>query len=146
MRWTVIVGVVIVLWVLGLGLMQLRQLAQVTLRKGERLRRQARGVTARINCDQRLAPGLRTNATNQRQILVVLTNQRLALATWRGVLVDINPGDALRVSTTGPKRLVIEGLRQARSKSTMAAQVRIELLVEETEAWVEDVRRMLESG
>lgn len=143
MRWTVIIGVVVVLWVLGLGLMQLRKIAQVTMRKGERVLKQARGVTARINCDQQLSPGLRTNVTNQRQVLAVLTDQRLALATWRGVMVDLAPGDQLRVAAAGPKRLVIEGERKARSTAGKTAQLRIELLVEDTEAWAVATRGML---
>ena len=143
MRWTIIIGAIIVVWLLGFGLIQLRRLAQVTLRRGERAIRQARGITARINCDQAIAPGLRTHVTNQRQVVAVLTDQRLAIATWRGVLVDLAPGDKVRVTAPGPKRLVIEGQRQPRSKGAKPAQVRVELLIEKPEQWVEGVSGLL---
>lgn len=143
MRWTILIGVIIVVWLLGFGLMQLRRMAQVTMRKGERQLRQARGITARINSDQALAPGLRTNVTNQRQVVAVLTDQRLAVATWRGVLVDVAQGDAVRVTAPGPKRLVIEGERQPRTKGARAAQIRVELLVEQPDRWVKELEAVL---
>ncbi len=143
MRWTILIAVVVVVWLLGFGLMQLRRLAQVTLRKGEKAVLQARGVTARINCNQALAPGLRTNVENQRQVVAVLTDQRLAIATWRGVLVDLAAGDTVRVAAPGPKRLVIEGERQPRGKGGRPAQLRVELLVEQPERWVEGLERVL---
>jgi hypothetical protein len=143
MRWTILIAVVIVVWLLGFGLMQLRRLAQITLRKGERALLQARGVTARINCDRALAPGLRTHVTNQREVVLMLTDQRLAVATWRGVLVDLGPGDALRVTAPGPKRLVLEGERRARSPADKPTQVRLELLVDQPERWVEGIEGLL---
>jgi hypothetical protein len=143
MRWTILIGVGVVVWLLGFGLMQLSRMAQITMRKGERQLRQARGITARINSDQALAPGLRTNVTNQRQVVVALTDQRLAVATWRGTLVDLAPGDNLRVTAPGPKRLVIEGERQPRSVGSKPAQIRLELLVEQPEQWVEQIRTLL---
>jgi len=143
MRWTILIAVVVVVWLLGFGLLQLRRLAQVTLRKGERALMQARGITARINCNQPLSPGLRTNVENQRQVVALLTDQRLAVATWRGVLVDIAAGDTMRVTAPGPKRLVIEGERQARGKGGRPAQLRVELLVDKPEPWVAGIERLL---
>jgi hypothetical protein len=145
MRWTILIAVVIVVWLLGFGLMQLRRLAQITLRKGERALIQARGVTARINCNHALAPGLRTNVTNQREVVIMLTDQRLAVATWRGVLVDLAPGDDLRVTAPGPKRLVLEGERKARSSADKATQLRLELLVEQPERWVKGIEQLLQT-
>jgi hypothetical protein len=143
MRWTILIGVIIMVWLLGFGLLQLRRMAQVTMRKGERQLRQVRGITARINSDQALAPGLRTNVTNQRQVVVVLTDQRLAVATWRGVLADVAAGDNVRVTAPGPKRLVIEGERQPRSKGARAAQLRLELLLDQPERWVKQIETLL---
>ncbi len=143
MRWTILIAVVIVVWLLSFGLLQLRRLAQITLRRGERALLQARDVTARINCDQAIAPGLRTNVENQRQAVVMLTDQRLAIATWRGVLVDLAPGDTVRVTAPGPKRLVIEGERQARSSASRPAHLRLELLVEQPERWVAGLQQLL---
>ncbi len=145
MRWTIIIAVIVVVWLLGFGLMQLRRMAQVTLRKGERALLQARGITARINCDQALSPGLRTNVENQREVVAMLTDQRLAVATWRGVLVDIAEGDSFRVTAPGPKRLVIEGERQPRTKGGRPAQLRLELLVDKPQAWVDGIEKLLEA-
>jgi hypothetical protein len=145
MRWTIFIAVIVVVWILGFGLMQLRRMAQITLRKGERAIRQARGVTARINCDQALAPGLRTNVTNQREVAVALTDQRLVVANWRGVLVDIAAGDTLRVTAPGPKRLVLEGERKARSAGARPCQLRLELLLEQPEGWVKQIEGLLAS-
>ena len=143
MRWTILIAVIVVVWLLGFGLLQLRRLAQITLRKGERALMQARDTTARINCNQALAPGLRTHVENQRQVVMMLTDQRLAVATWRGVLVDIAPGDTMRVTAPGPKRLVIEGERQARTKGARPAQLRMELLVDKPEPWVAGIEKLL---
>lgn len=145
MRWTILIAIIVVVWLLGFGLMQLRRLAQVTLRRGERALLQARGITARINCDQALAPGLRTNVENQREVVAMLTDQRLVIATWRGVLVDLTVGDTLRVTAPGPKRLVIEGERQPRSSGAKPAQLRLELLVDQPERWVRETEAILDS-
>ncbi len=143
MRWTIIIAVVVALWLVGFGLMQLKRLARVTLKRGERVLLQARDVTARINCDQALAPGLRTNVTNQRQVVALLSDQRLAVATWRGDLLDLLPGDRVKITAPGPKRLLIEGERAARGGGGKPAQIRLELLVEQPERWVKSLEQLL---
>ncbi len=143
MRWTILLGVLMAIWLVGFVLLQLRRMAQVPLMRGETRLQRARGITARINCDQPLDGGLRTGVVNQRQVLLVLTDRRLVLGTWRGVVLDARPGDALELRAPGPRRLVLEGLRKARHEQDRDCQLRLELLLDRPDPWIAGLELLL---
>ncbi|MFH1467549.1 MAG: hypothetical protein ABIO70_24400 [Pseudomonadota bacterium] len=139
MRWSILIGFLLAVWALGFVVLQLRRMAHVPLRAGERLLRRGTGLTTRINTDRPLGHGLRTDVTNQRVMLCTLTSQRLAFSSWRGVVLDFDARDEVQATAPGPRRLVIEGVRRARSSTSQDAQIRVEVLVEDPEGWAREV-------
>jgi len=91
----------------------------------------ARGVNARIFVDQDILDGPKANVINNTSADLVLTDDRLIVATRHGRMLEITAGGG-SVRCTGPRRLVIEG---ERLRKTGPMKVRVEALVEDAEGW-----------
>jgi len=96
----------------------------------------ARGVTARVFVDQDILDGPKANVINNTPADLVLTDDRLIVATRHGRVLEVSSG-AGSVRCTGPRRLVIEGER-LRKNGPM--KVRIEALVDDAEGWAASAR------
>lgn len=109
----------------------------------EAIVRQVRGTSLRVLADGPAAlPSMSTTKANRTVGDVVVTKDRLLVVCSRGTLVDLRPGrgrplDSVR--SPGPGRLVLEGSVPAASGP--AGTFRIELVVDDARAWVEELSR-----
>lgn len=105
--------------------------------------RSARGVSLRVLAEGPAAlPSMSTTKANRTLGDVIVTADRLLVVCSRGTLVDLRPdrGRPLdSVRSPGPGRLVLEGSVPGRDGRT--GSYRIELLVDDSRAWVEELAR-----
>ena len=96
--------------------------------------KEARKLPARVFVDKSVVGGPQRGRTNRSQADLVLTEGRLLVATHQGRVLELTPRNPGSVRCTGPRRLILEGER-LQKKGVM--QVRVELICDEAEAWVE---------
>jgi hypothetical protein len=101
-----------------------------TVREGEQVILRADAVSARIYVDKDLLGGPSSGGINRAQTDLVLTRDRLLVATHQGRLLELTPQTGGSVRNTGPNRLVIEGQQPGQG-----VKVRIELLTDQAEQW-----------
>jgi hypothetical protein len=113
----------------------------------EAITRAVRGVSLRVLVSGAAAlPSMSTTKANRTVGDVVVTGDRMLVVCSRGTLVDIRPGRGRTlksVRSPGPGRLVIEG--EVPAASGDPGSYRIELIVEDANAWVDELSRFRES-
>lgn len=113
--------------------------AAARLDPGEAVRLSAAGLPARLTVARSLTGGPVDGAVHPTRADLALGERTFVLATHHGRMVQIDaahPGSAV---TTGPRRLVIEG-----EHPSGFTRVRVELLVDAPEAWVEGVTALVQ--
>ena len=103
----------------------------------------ARGVPARVFVDQDVLEGPRKGVINRSPADLVLTADRLIIATRHGRVLELTKANPGSVRCTGPRRLIIEGERLRKSGSM---KVRLELIVDDAEVWAAMTVERLESA
>ncbi|HJN75469.1 MAG TPA: hypothetical protein QGF58_16185 [Myxococcota bacterium] len=98
----------------------------------EALLLEARAVPARVFLDHDILGGPTAGKINRAAADLVLTAQRLVVATHQGRILELRKDQGGSVRSTGPGRLVIEGVRM---RSGGNSKVRIELHLMESEDW-----------
>ena len=100
-----------------------------------------RSVPTRLFVEKAWPGGPRSGGINRSPADLVLTDAELVVSTGRGrvmLLSASRPGTAV---STGPQRLVVEGLHPTRD-----IKIRAELLVDDTDAWVRGIRAVVKDG
>ena len=98
----------------------------------------ASAVPARLTVERSLTGGPQGDAIHPTRADIVLGARTFALSTHHGRMVQIDAAHTGSAVTTGPRRLVVEG--QHPSGFT---RVRVELLVDAPERWVEGISALL---
>ena len=133
----VVLGALVTVNLLARGLRSRRRAQAAVLPPGEVPLRRADGVPARLFTDARVAGGPKPGGYSQGPAILLLTAQRVLLATEWGRALEItgdHPGD---LRWTGPGRVVLEGLHPSGR-----ARVRAELLLRDEDAWLDAARRV----
>ena len=92
----------------------------------------ARGVSSRVFVGEDVLDGPKAGVINRSPADLILTADRLIVATRHGRVLEIKANGDGAVRCTGPRRLVIEGTRLRKSGKM---PVRVELIVDEAEEW-----------
>ncbi len=108
---------------------------------GRPVSKEARSVPTRLFVEKSIPGGPRSGGINRSPADVVLTDLDLVVSTGRGRVMLINKARVGTAVSTGPERLVLEGLHP-----TKDVKVRAELLVSDTQAWVDGVRAIVGAG
>lgn len=123
------------------GLLRLREARRRRLGSvppsGRPVLREARSVPVRLFVERSVPGGPRGGGINRSPADLVLTDQELVVSTGQGRVLLVNAGRQGKALSTGPQRLVLEGLHPARD-----VKVRAELLVEDPAPWVDGVRAL----
>jgi len=98
--------------------------------EGEQVLLTASGLSARVFVDRDLLAGPRAGTINRSRIDLLLSQDRLLVASHHGRLLELTERTGGSVRSTGPNRLVIEGQRPGQG-----ARVRIEILCDRAEEW-----------
>ncbi len=112
-----------------------RRSGGATLPSGEPQLRAAAGLSARLFTDKSLSSGFQPGGGTRGKADLVMSGQRLVLATGHGRVLEIRPDLPGQVRFAGPRRLVVEGLHPSGR-----ARVRAELVVDDAEGWAEAAR------
>lgn len=127
------------------GLLRLREARRRRLGSvppsGASVLREARSVPVRLFVERSVPGGPRGGGINRSPADLVLTEQELVVSTGKGRVLLINAGRQGKALSTGPQRLVLEGLHPARD-----VKVRAELLVEDPAPWVAGVAALRAAG
>ncbi|GEM_PF-2251751 len=122
----------------GLGLLSAlvrrRRRVRAATVPAEHVLRQARKLPARVFVDRDVVGGPQKGRTNRSQADLVLTQGRLLVATHQGRVLELTTRNPGSVRCTGPRRLILEGERLQKAG---LMKVRIELICDDAEAWVE---------
>ncbi|MCB9741094.1 MAG: hypothetical protein H6741_29610 [Alphaproteobacteria bacterium] len=110
--------------------------------QGEAIQRQAQSIAARIFVDRSIFNGPQARKTNRAPADLVLTPERLLVATHHGRILELTRGNPGFARCTGPRRLVIEGQRPMKDG---AVQVRVELILDAAEQWAAESAKALGS-
>ena len=95
----------------------------------------------RIFADRSLPGGLKAGTINRVQATLVLSDQRLLVCTRHGRVLELTPEHPGEARCVGPKRVVLEG-----AHPSGRARLRVELVLDAGEAWVEQVRATLQTA
>jgi hypothetical protein len=96
------------------------------------------GRATRFYVSRNLPTGARAGLVNLTSTTLVLTEARLIMATHHGRVLEATPLTPIAFRCVGPRRLVAEGMHPD-GKTT----VRLEIIIDEPEAWVSDFQQML---
>ena len=118
-----------------------RRARAAALPEGEAPLRQQSGVGGRIFADRSLPGGLKAGTINRVQATLVLSDQRLLVCTRHGRVLELTPERPGEARCVGPKRVVLEG-----AHPSGRARLRVELVLDAGEAWVEQVRATLQTA
>lgn len=118
-----------------------RRRGGASLPPGELARRHAAHLSVRLHTDRSLPGGLQPGGGNRARGELVMSDQRLLLATGHGRVLEIRPDQPGEVRFAGPRRLVVEGLHPSGR-----ARVRAELVVDDAEGWAEAARAISRSA
>ena len=129
-------GFVLVAW--GMQLFRRRSRAAAVRIKGHEPSRQAVDVAVRLTCDAVAPGGLRPGRDYRGLGHMVLSGGRLALATDQGRVLEVSESLPGQVRAPGPRMLIIEG-----SHPSGRARVRVELVVDEEQAWAAAIEALL---
>lgn len=108
--------------------------AAARLGPDEQIRVALRGVPARLFVDTTVTGGPERGAINRTRADLTLGDQTFVLATHHGRVLQIDATHPGSASSTGPRRLVVEG-----THPSGITRVRVELLVDEPERWVREI-------
>jgi hypothetical protein len=132
---------------IGLGfalqLSRKRARAEATRIEGEPVVLETRGVTARVFVDQTMLAGPQAGKVNRAPADLILTPERLLVATHQGRLLELKKGSGGSVRCTGPGRLVLEG-RKPRAKAEM--KIRVEVLTDKAEQFASRAHELLQTS
>ena len=138
--WVTVTALVLLVWSVSMVTAWSRRSRAVALLPGEDLRREIRGVTARVFVSHALPGGIRPNRINRGRAHMVLTSKAFRLATGDGKVLDLGPGAGGRASCTGPRRLVLEATW---ARAPQPVLVRVELVVNDAEIWARQIQDFL---
>lgn len=111
--------------------------------EGEPVVLEKRGVSARVFVDQTMLAGPQAGVVNRAPADLVLTPERLLVATHQGRLLELKKGGGGSVRCTGPGRLILEG-RKPRANAEM--KIRIEVLIDNAEQFALRAHELLETS
>ena len=97
-------------------------------------RREARKIPSRVFVDKDIPGGPRAGGINRDPADLILTSDELLVATGLGLVLRIDRSRGGSARTTGPRRLVVEGLHPQ-----SGVKVRAELLLDDAEGWAQDI-------
>jgi hypothetical protein len=106
----------------------------------ETVLRVVEGRPTRLYVDKNLPTGAAAGLVNLTSTTLVLTEARLILATHHGKVLEATAHRPIAFRCVGPRRLVAEGLHPDASTN-----VRLEIVVDDPEAWVADYQQWLGS-
>jgi hypothetical protein len=104
----------------------------------ETVLRVVEGRPTRLYVDRNLPTGAAAGLVNLTSTTLVLTESRLILATHHGRVLEATGRSPIAFRTVGPRRLVAEGLHPDGH-----THVRLEIVVDDPDAWVADYQRNL---
>lgn len=130
--------VLMVAALLAVGLLQrVRSWQRATaarLEEGQPVRRSARSVPARLMVERGITGGPPGGGVNVLRADLTLGETIFVLATHHGRVLEISAARPGTATTTGPRRLVVEG-----THPSGASRVRAELIIDDPEGWARDV-------
>lgn len=106
-----------------------RRTRGAALPDGETILREVEEAAVRLYVNQSIPGGPRAPGGRDRARLV-LSSERLILATGHGRVIEVRADRPGKVRCTGPRRLVVEGMHPSGR-----ADVRAELAVDDAEGW-----------
>ncbi len=106
----------------------------------ETVLRLAEGRPTRLYVDRNLPTGAAAGLVNLTSTTLVLTEARLILATHHGRVLEATARSPIAFRCVGPRRLVAEGLHPDGH-----THVRLEIVVDDPEAWVAEYQNTLGS-
>ncbi|MFT5684581.1 MAG: hypothetical protein ACI8RZ_005522 [Myxococcota bacterium] len=129
-------GFVLAAW--GMKLFRQRNRAAAARIPKQTPSREAVDVAVRLTCDAIAPGGLRPGRDYRGLGHMVLVGERLVLATDQGRVLEVSRSLPGQVRAPGPRMLIVEG-----SHPSGRARVRVELVVDEEQAWAADIEGLM---
>lgn len=104
---------------------------------------EARSVPVRVMLDHDMLGGPAAGKINRADADLILTAKRIVVATHHGRVLEIRKDQGGSVRSTGPGRLVLEGVRMRPSGDS---KVRIECHLPESEVWADKAAKILSTS
>ena len=123
---------------LGMKVFRRRSRAAAVQLKEHTPEREAVDVPVRLTVDNVAPGGLRPGRDYRGNGHIVIVGGRLILATDQGRVLEVSDGLPGQVRAPGPRMMIVEG-----SHPSGRARVRVELVIDDEQAWVRDVEALM---